>query len=83
VEAGEGVLGLRRAFQIAGARTLVMSLWRVPDRQTQELMVDFYQRILQSTPRAAALHQAQLELRSKYPQRPDLWGAFILQGAGG
>jgi CHAT domain-containing protein len=39
---GEGVFGLRRAFAVAGARTLVMSLGKVPDEQTQELMVDFY-----------------------------------------
>jgi len=42
---GEGVLGLRRAFHLAGARTVVMTLWAVPDEQTTELMVDFYQRV--------------------------------------
>lgn len=42
VHIGEGVFGLRRAFVLAGARTLVMSLWKVPDQQTQELMEDFY-----------------------------------------
>jgi hypothetical protein len=42
----EGVFGLRRSFQVAGARTLVMSLWKVPDESTAELMVDYYRRIL-------------------------------------
>ena len=41
IQKGEGVFGLRRAFVMAGAKILVMSLWKVPDRQTQELMEDF------------------------------------------
>jgi hypothetical protein len=46
VHTGEGVFGLRRAFIVAGARTLVMSLWQVPAEQTRELMIDFHQRVL-------------------------------------
>ncbi len=46
VRTGEGVFGLRRAFVLAGAKTLVMSLWKGPDEQTRELMEDFYRRIL-------------------------------------
>ncbi|MFL5588394.1 MAG: tetratricopeptide repeat protein [Ktedonobacteraceae bacterium] len=79
VHIGEGVFGLRRAFVLAGAKTLVMSLWKVPDQQTQELMVDFYQRILEGQPRADALREAQLALKAKYPH-PYYWGAFICQG---
>jgi CHAT domain-containing protein/tetratricopeptide (TPR) repeat protein len=79
VHAGEGVFGLRRAFVVAGAKTLVMSLWKVPDQQTQELMVDFYRRLLAGTPRAQALREAQLELRKHHPH-PFYWGAFICQG---
>ena len=79
VQTGEGVFGLRRAFVLAGAKTLVMSLWKVPDRQTQELMVDFYRRVLEGQPRAEALRQAQLAMKSKYPN-PYYWGAFICQG---
>jgi CHAT domain-containing protein/tetratricopeptide (TPR) repeat protein len=79
VQVGEGVFGLRRAFVLAGAKTLVMSLWKVPDQQTQELMVDFYQRILKGQPRAEALRQAQLALKVKHPD-PSYWGAFICQG---
>jgi CHAT domain-containing protein len=79
IHTGEGVFGLRRAFAVAGARTLVMSLWKVPDEQTQELMVDFYTRILRGEGRAEALRQAQQALRVKYPD-PYYWGAFICQG---
>jgi CHAT domain-containing protein len=79
VHVGEGVFGLRRSFVIAGAKTLVMSLWKVPDEQTQELMVDFYQRLLNGESRADALRQAQLTLKAKY-HHPYYWGAFICQG---
>jgi CHAT domain-containing protein len=79
IHVGEGVFGLRQAFVLAGAKTLVMSLWKVPDQQTQELMVDFYQRILAGQPRAEALRQVQLALKGKYPD-PYYWGAFICQG---
>jgi CHAT domain-containing protein len=76
---GEGVFGLRRAFVLAGAKTLVMSLWKVPDTPTQELMVDFYERILNGQSRAEALREAQLALKQRYPH-PWYWGAFICQG---
>jgi CHAT domain-containing protein len=79
VRTGEGVFGLRRAFVLAGAKTLVMSLWKVPDAQTRELMEDFYQRILNGHPRIDALCEAQLEMKKKYPH-PFYWGAFICQG---
>jgi CHAT domain-containing protein len=55
---GEGVFGLRRSFILAGAKTLVMSLWKVPDEQTKELMVDFYRKMLAGKPRAEALREA-------------------------
>jgi CHAT domain-containing protein len=79
VRTGEGVFGLQRAFVLAGAKTLVMSLWSVPDQETRQLMEDFYQRILSGQPRADALRQAQLALRQKHPD-PFYWGAFICQG---
>jgi CHAT domain-containing protein len=79
---GEGVFGLRRAFVLAGAQTLVMSLWKVPDEQTKELMVDFYNRLLVGKPRADALREAQLKMKEKYPS-PYYWGAFICQGNAG
>jgi len=79
IRTGEGVFGLRRSFVLAGASTLVMSLWKVPDKQTQELMEEFYRRILKGEPRAEALKNAQMHIRSQYPH-PFYWGAFICQG---
>jgi len=79
VRAGEGVFGLRRAFVLAGTKTLVMSLWKVPDKQTYELMEDFYLRVLAGQGRADALHGAQLTMSARYPD-PYFWGAFICQG---
>jgi tetratricopeptide (TPR) repeat protein/CHAT domain-containing protein len=79
VRVGEGVFGLRRAFVLAGAKTLVMSLWKVPDEQTRKLMEDFYRRILSGEPRADALREAQLAMKAKHPE-PIYWGAFICQG---
>jgi CHAT domain-containing protein len=56
----------------------VMSLLKVPDQQTQELMEDFYQRLLQGQPRTEALREAQLAMKERYPD-PLYWGAFICQ----
>ncbi|MBW4496187.1 MAG: tetratricopeptide repeat protein [Oscillatoria princeps RMCB-10] len=64
VKIGEGVFGLRRAFAIAGAKTLVMSLWPVPDRATALLMQRFFDNLQRGLGRADALHDAQNYLRT-------------------
>jgi CHAT domain-containing protein len=78
----ESILGLRRAFLLAGAKTLVVSLWRMPDPQRQELLKDFYQRIQAGTPCAEALRESKLALRTRYPD-PRCWGAFVCAGDAG
>ena len=79
IRRGEGVFGLRRAFAVAGARTLVMSLWKVPDLETRELMVEMYRRLLAGERCADAMRASQLSMKSRKPE-PFYWAAFICQG---
>ncbi len=78
---GEGVYGLRRALAIAGAESQVISLWRVDDFATKDLMMSYYQRLQKNVGRSAALRQTQLELlKNPEYQRPYYWAAFIPSG---
>jgi CHAT domain-containing protein len=78
---GEGVFGLRRAFVIAGAESQVLSLWKVDDEGTKDLMVNYYRRLLQNEGRFSALREIQLEmLRSEKYQHPYYWASFIPSG---
>jgi CHAT domain-containing protein/tetratricopeptide (TPR) repeat protein len=79
VHHGEGVFGLQRAFVIAGAKTLVMSLWKVNDDATRLLMETFYALLTASKPRAEALHEAQQVVRKEHAD-PYYWGAFVCVG---
>ena len=64
---GEGLLGLQRAFQSAGARTVVASLWKVDDQGTQTLMVEFYKNLWEKKlSKLEALRQAQLAMLREY-----------------
>ena len=85
VKNGEGVFGLRRALQEAGAQAVMMSLWSVPDKETQELMTLFYGKWLGGMEKHEALRQAQLAEREVVRKRygrdlPYYWGAFVLVG---
>jgi CHAT domain-containing protein len=75
------VYGLRRALVLAGAESQVMSLWKVDDEATRDLMVDFYHQLQSGKSRATALRDVQLRLmkREEY-QHPFFWAGFILSG---
>ena len=83
ITAGDELMGLLRGFLAAGARSLLVSLWRVNDESTANLMADFYSLWHATTtskmPLAGALREAQLRLRKQYAH-PAFWAPFILVG---
>ena len=85
--AGQGVASLQKALQMAGARSVITSLWKVPDEATKELMLDFYRRLwVDKKPKWQALWEAKQKLRSekddsgklKYSTRD--WASWVLTG---
>jgi CHAT domain-containing protein len=85
VRVGEGVLGLRRSLELAGVRSILMSVWPVPDRQARRWMTSFYESLLtgSTVPDAARLASlASLERlrRSRRPPHPYFWGGFVTSG---
>jgi CHAT domain-containing protein len=84
VEHGEGVYGLRRAFQMAGTRTVVSALWPVSDTATAEIMSGLYERADKSLPdtmRRTQLGKINQLRRSNQPDHPFTWAGFIALGA--
>jgi CHAT domain-containing protein len=81
IRTGDGVYGLRRAFFLAGAETLVMSLWPVSDSVTREMMSTYYAGLKDGLGRGDALRRAQLAMRlRKNRQHPFYWAGFIQAG---
>jgi CHAT domain-containing protein len=81
VRTGEGVYGLRRAFVKSGAESQLMSLWKVDDHGTSELMSMYYQRLKNGEARSQAMRQVQLELlQAPFYEHPYYWASFIFSG---
>jgi CHAT domain-containing protein/Tfp pilus assembly protein PilF len=81
VKNGDGVYGLRRALVLAGAESELMSLWRVDDAATSDMMVEYYKRLKNGEGRTEGLRQVQLKmLRSKDRSHPYYWASFIPVG---
>ena len=79
IEGNEGVYGLQRAFRIAGARNLIMSLWQVNDLATMEFMTEFYEQWLKKGLEIPeAFRATQGNLKKKYADSPFLWAGFVL-----
>ncbi|MDP2278631.1 MAG: CHAT domain-containing protein, partial [Nitrospirota bacterium] len=78
---GEGVANFARAFQHAGARSVVVSLWEVPSKETVEYMKIFYSYLKAGKSRGEALRLARNTIKAKYPN-PFYWAPFILHGEG-
>ena len=76
LQGNEGVIGLQRAIKLAGVKQMIVSLWKVPDKETVELMVMFYKNWLGGQSTREALRNAQLKMKEKYP--PFFWAAFVV-----
>ena len=77
IKNSEGVFGLQRAFKLAGVESLIMSLWKVPDEATSELMSAFYNEWMGGKSRHASFKKAQQKVREKY-HSPYYWAAFVM-----
>jgi CHAT domain-containing protein len=76
IKGNEGVFGLQRAFKLAGVKNMILSLWKVPDKETAELMTLFYKNYFTGKTIKDAFNTAQKEMRIKYS--PYSWAAFVL-----
>jgi CHAT domain-containing protein/Tfp pilus assembly protein PilF len=84
VQSGEGVYGLRRALALAGAESQLISLWKVDDEATRDLMSGFYKKLMAGDGRSESLRQVQLKLlRSDEFSHPFFWAGFIMSGQWG
>lgn len=79
---GEGLSSLSRALTFAGVKSSVYSLWEVPDKETSELMIFFYDEIKKGIPKDQALAQAKRRFLSEYPLKnhPVFWAGFVING---
>ena len=83
IQSGEGVYGLKRAIAVAGARSSLLSLWKVDDIATADFMEKFYQKLKDGMGRSEALAETQKEFKNHSITRfrhPYYWAAFQLSG---
>lgn len=84
LQQGEGVMSLAKAFHYAGCPSVVMSLWQVPDQETQQLMTDFYAALKAGKSKSEALRSAKLayldQVKAAELAHPFFWAGFVLSG---
>ena len=85
INRGEGVMSLSRAFAYAGVPATIMSLWKVPDNTTREIMVEFYKNLKKGQPKDEALRNAKLHYLKHHEaeeelQNPLYWAGFVAVG---
>jgi tetratricopeptide (TPR) repeat protein/CHAT domain-containing protein len=78
IEGNEGTFGLKRGFKLAGVEQMIVSLWTIPDKETQELMSLFYSDLTQTKSPTLSFQKAQQAMKEKYPTSPFLWAGFVL-----
>ena len=76
INGSEGVFGLQRGFKLAGVKNIIMSLWKIPDTQSAELLTMFYQNCFSGLSVNESLKQAQLEMSTRYAAY--YWAGFVL-----
>jgi CHAT domain-containing protein len=79
--AGEGLIALNRSFIYSGAKNVLFSLWKVSDKYSSELMIDFYKSYFENQSYTTALRQAKLKMLTDATKaQPKYWSAFVLMG---
>ncbi len=84
LEKGEGVMSMARAFHFSGVPSVIMSLWKVPDKETNKVMIAFYKHLKSGETKSEALKNAKLDfLKSTSDinlKHPYYWSGFVLNG---
>lgn len=78
IESSEGTFGLKRGFKLAGVDHIIVSLWKIPDNETMELMTLFYSELSKTQDIEISFNKAQREMRNRYPYEPEKWAGFVL-----
>ena len=78
IESSEGTFGLKRGFKLAGVDQIIVSLWKVPDNETMELMTLFYAELAKTKDINSSFNKAQKEMRNRNPYEPEKWAGFVL-----
>ncbi|MBN1560357.1 tetratricopeptide repeat protein [candidate division KSB1 bacterium] len=80
---GEGMMALTRGFLYAGAKNIVSSLWKVDDKDTKDLMIEFYRHVISGKEYSEALRETKLAmLKNEETAFPSIWSSFVLVGRG-